>query len=288
MPEADPTLDTSSAASADESMEVIASAIETGMAVVGGLLGNACANRTDLFNRWQFAQRLNSALITGATWWADVNQLAVRNGISNWGRGARGAAGGKPFGTYLQNQYYIWNPARIRPNLKNGRGLTRPPSQNSGDKIGPGVYVNTADQSLQGSRVVQAYDTWVRWMADHVYAPATGRVNWQSRLRSWVGQSRDDWRVWVPGDAIAANSRIGRNLVMIENLGEQLRVVSEDCVRGLNIAEQLAVAQSETEQGIIAADLERGLAEEATERTQAITFGLVAFGVTWLLARGRK
>jgi hypothetical protein len=289
--ETEPTLDTSSAASADESMEAIASAIETGMQVVGALIGDPCTQRTILFDRWQLAQRLNNTLITGATWWAGTNHTKVRQSMQNWGRATTGAAGAKHFGTYLINHYVLYplpGPLIVGAYLVAGRGNERPSRSTAGLAIGPGIHIGP-DFTLTGPRVVEAWDDWAhRMRTQWVYATSPARPLWRERLISWVGRSRDDWRIWVPGDPIAADSRIGRNLVMIENLKEQLRVVSADCVRGLDIAEQLAISSSETEQEMLAVDLEKSLAGETTERTQVVTLALAAFGATWLLTRGRR
>jgi hypothetical protein len=59
-------------------------------------------------------------------------------------------------------------------------------------------------------------------------------------------------------------------------------------IRFRRIQESGALAQSETQEAIIAAELEKGLAAETTERTQVITLALAAFGATWLLTRGRR
>lgn len=290
--EVDPTLDTSTAASADESMEVIATAITSAMGIVGSVIGDPCANKTGLFNRMMFATRLNNALIAGTTWWAGTSQNKVRAAMANWGRGARGSAGGRPFGTYLINHYTVDLPGRVGFNLVNGRGNDRPSGLNQAapghPRLGPGVYVGP-NRTLQGSVVARAWDEWAHKMRTQwVYATSPARPLWRERLESWVGRTRDDWRIWVPGDPVSPDSRIGRNWIAIENLRAEHEAVSADCERRLETARQMGLAQSETEQGMIAAGLEQGLAEETTERTQVITLALAAFGATWLLTRGRR
>jgi len=281
----EPTLDESSASSMDDSMEAIANAISFAVGVVGGAVADPCANRTDLFNRMMYSTRLNNRLLAGATWWAGVSQSKVRQAIQNWGRGAAGAAGGRPFGTYLINHYTIHHPLLVGANLVNGRGNNRPSSSNVGFELGPGVHVGP-NRTLQGSRVVQAWDDWVHKMRTQwVYATAPARPLWRERLVSWVGRSRDDWRIWVPGDPVDPNSRIGRNWAAIETLRVQMEANARDCDLRVQTSREVALGEQETAQGIIAADILKTQEQEQTERTQAIAVALAGFGIAWAVSR---
>jgi hypothetical protein len=188
----------------------------------------------------------------------------------------------------LITHYDVFHPLLVGGLLVNGRGNNRPSRSNVGFELGPGIHAGP-DRTLQGSRVVQAWDEWAhRMRTQWVYATSPARRAWRERLLTWVGRSRDDWRIWLPGDPIQANSRIGRNLLAIENLRLEHEAVAADCDRQVRTAQELALAQSETQEAIIAAELEKGLAAETTERTQVITLALAAFGATWLLTRGRR
>jgi len=191
---------------------------------------NPCARETVLFSDLLAADAKIDTLISGVEFWAARNQSAVDRAIDNWGFGATGAIGGIAFSAYLFNNNYtgLLVPRAAMPS---GPGDRKPSSANEGDWIGAGVYLKNG--RLQGSRLVDAWYHWIDRMRYSVYAPWIGRPAWRERLHSWVGTSQPgNWRKWVPGDPIAANSTVGRAIARRDQIQAAYDDAHSDCTQG--------------------------------------------------------
>ena len=290
---AEPELDTSSAANADASMEAIANAASFITGTIAGVLDNPCANETDLNNRMMIATRFNNLLVSGTTWWAESNQNAVRAAMRNWGRGASGATGGEPFGTWLINHYTIDaipEPSAhlvVRHNLRDGRGNNKPSRSNSGFKLGPGIYIGP-NRTMQGTRVVQAWEQWAHLMRTQwVHSPGTGRVHWRERLLAWAGRTTDDWRIWVPGTPVLETSRIGRNWQAIEALKDQRDAMAAACAFRVRSQVEIQLGGQDIQEQLIEGEVEKSRLAAATDQQKALLTAAAAFGIAWVALRGR-
>ena len=282
-----PELDTSSAANADASMEAIANAASFITGTIAGVLDNPCANETDLNNRMMRSTRFNNLLVSGTTWWAESNQNAVRAAMRNWGRGAAGATGGRPFGDFLIRNYTVHHPLLVGASLVNGRGNNRPSSSNVGFELGPGIHVGP-NRTLQGYRVVEAWDSWAHLMRTQwVHAPGTGRVYWRERLLAWAGRTTDDWRIWVPGTPVLETSRIGRNWQAIESLKEQRDAMAEACAFRVRSQVEIQLGGQDIQEQLIEGEVEKSRLAAATDQQKALLTAAAAFGIAWVALRGR-
>jgi hypothetical protein len=282
-------------AQVDSSWTQVAVALSQLFTGVLGAIGDPCTQTTLLWDRYAEGTKKMNRMLNMAEYVADMNQTRVIGAIGNWGRGYSGATGGRPFETYLVNNFTVWNPIEIRRAIPNGTGNNRPRGINSGLKLGPGIYVKPGGRALQGSVVRRAYDEWLRIMHRDVYSTVIGRIRWQEKLERWVGRSRNDWTYWRRGDPVDPNSELGRNI-------ERFAAVLEEHTRQAGLCETLVTypsevaagtfgqiaGQQDVERQAIAADLEKSRLEDETQQRNVLVLAVAGFMVTLLITRGAR
>jgi len=296
MPEhSDPELDTSSGNTIDSSVADLGEAIVGLVDSALGLIGDPCTQRTFLHDRTEVILKFREKLLKAARYTAEMNQGKVRGSIRNWGRGYPGATGGIYFETWLTSHETVWNPFPIAYNLVSGRGDERPSRNNSGYRLGPGVYVAPSGRRLQGSRVRAAYDDWVEFQQHNVWSTVLGKPRWQEKLVRWVGRSRNDWRVWLPGDPVDPNSEFGLVDQRLELIREEHEEQSAQC-HALTafplLATQMQFSLGTKQQAVdvlnIQTDLEKTRLEKQSEQRNLLILAAAGFGLTFLLTQGRR
>jgi hypothetical protein len=227
-------------------------------------LADPCIRQSILENRLVRMERGLSDMITAVNFFASANQSSVLDAIEGWGENT-GNSGGKNFPSWLLESGAITNPPEaffcysgpffagigtagclisISAGLPSN-GTSAPSRTNSGYRVGGGLYrYPGANGTWRGSRFRSEWASWRRHQRANVWNPRSGRPEWRAKLTSWCGAYRSTWEIWRPGDPIAAESTIGRTIVLVNNFRETVELARERCTEAVNVTNQLAFDQN--------------------------------------------